>query len=346
MHQQLFGSLVRCQDLISRVLGQTPNESSHLQSTFLALVHNAARPNWHSLEDIDIPLTQKALSRAIDEATFEHLQASVADTRSKALVLSTSIPHAGDWINVIPSQALGLHFLDQEFRGCLQYWLGLPMIEEGHHCPFCQSPADRFGDHQVGCGGNGDRIHRHDSLRDALFSAAQSAALAPRKEMPSLVPGSASRPADVFLPTWERGQPAALDVTVVSTLQNRTVVRAASVSGYALSVARERKVAAHSEACQSVGVSFVPMVVETLGGWDEDGSYNHCHRSLAGSTPGNSTIRLYTTPVPAPCRLSFEGKRQHVGSVALRCILLQFSFVLVFHYPPVLLVNCIYCIVM
>ena len=247
-----IGSLVRCQDLISRVLGQTPNESSHLQSTFLALVHNAARPNWHSLEDIDIPLTQKALSRASDEATFDHLLASAADTRSKTLVLSTSIPHAGDWINVIASQALGLHVLDREFRGCLQYLLGLPMIEEGHHCPFCQSPADRFRDYQVGCGGNRDRIHRHDSLRDALFSAAQSAALAPRKEMPSMVPGSASRPADVFLPTWEGGQPAALDVTVVSTLQNRTVVRAASVSGYALSVARERKIAAHSETCQSV----------------------------------------------------------------------------------------------
>ena len=68
-----IGSLVRCQELISRVLGQTPNESSHVQSTFLALVHNATRPNWHSLEDIDIPLTQKALSRAIDEATFDHL---------------------------------------------------------------------------------------------------------------------------------------------------------------------------------------------------------------------------------------------------------------------------------
>ena len=40
----------------------------------------------------------------------------------------------------------------------------------------------------------------------------------------------------------------------------------------------------------------------------KSGPYNHCHRSLAGSTPGNSTIRLYTTPVPAPCRLSLEGK--------------------------------------
>ena len=72
----------------------------------------------------------------------------------------------------------------------------------------------------MGCGGNGDRILRHDSIRDAVFSAAQSADLAPRKEVPSLIPGTLSRPADIFLPNWQRGQPAALDVTVISTLQS------------------------------------------------------------------------------------------------------------------------------
>ena len=88
------------------------------------------------------------------------------------------------------------------------------MLEKGIRCPVCQSPADLYGDHQVGCGGNGNRIHRHNSHRDALYSAAQSAALAPRKEVPALIPGTSSRPVDVFLPIWNRGQPAALDVTV------------------------------------------------------------------------------------------------------------------------------------
>ena len=83
--------------------------------------------------------------------------------------------------------------------------------------PACQIPADSFGDHQVNCGGNGDRIHRHDSIHDALFSAAQSAALAPRKELPSLIPGcTTSRPADVFLPNSVEGKPATLDIHVIS----------------------------------------------------------------------------------------------------------------------------------
>ena len=108
------------------------------------------------------------------------------------------------------------------------------MFEDGALCPICQRVADALGDHHVGCGGNGDRILRHGSIHDALFSAAQSAALAPRKEAPSLIPGSRSRPADVYHPYWVRGQPAALDVTVISTLQQQILTGAASVPGHAL----------------------------------------------------------------------------------------------------------------
>ena len=70
-----------------------------------------------------------------------------------ALPKVSAIRHAGDWLNVVPSSALGLHLLDREFRFCLQYWLGLQMFEEGLRCPVCHAVADTFGDHQVGCGG-------------------------------------------------------------------------------------------------------------------------------------------------------------------------------------------------
>ena len=219
---------------------------------------------------MQVPLCQHHLSHAIDQASLNTLINSAPDIRSKALALSSSLPHAGDWLNVIPSHVLGLNLHDWEFRLCLQYWLGLRMFEDGVSCSICGVMADPLGDHHVGCGGNGDRIYRHNSIRDAVFSAAQSAALAPRKEVPALIPGSSSRPADIYLPNWYRGQPAALDVTVISTLQNLTVEGAAKTQGHALSIGRERKLAAHSQACHSVGVSFVPLVVETLGGWCEE----------------------------------------------------------------------------
>ena len=126
------------------------------------------------------------------------------------------------------------------------------------------------GSPSTGCGGNNDRILRRDALRDALFAASQSAALAPRKEVPSLIPSSESHPADIFLPNWSRGQPAALDVTLISTMQPLTQARAAAEPGFALKVAEARKMAAHNADCRAIGVAFVPIVAETLGGWSKD----------------------------------------------------------------------------
>ena len=52
--------------------------------------------------------------------------------------------------------------------------------------------------------------------------------MGPRKEAPALIVGTQSRPADVFLPTWSRGRPAALDVTVTSPLQALTIQEAST----------------------------------------------------------------------------------------------------------------------
>uniref|UniRef100_A0A1X7VC05 Uncharacterized protein n=1 Tax=Amphimedon queenslandica TaxID=400682 RepID=A0A1X7VC05_AMPQE len=127
-----------------------------------------------------------------------------------------------------------------------------------------------MGDHALACGGNSDRILRHNAIRDVIFTAAQSAALSPRREAPSLVPDSLSRPADVFLPHWIQGRPAALDVTVISPLQSQTLSQAASTQGAALRVAEHRKRVVHLEDCQRAGITFLPLAMETLGGWSRD----------------------------------------------------------------------------
>ena len=194
----------------------------HLSEVIADLASAAGHPDWVSLQSIDVPIRQRLLSRCIDKVSFNHLLSSSSDERSKALTLSTSLPHAGDWLQVVPSSALGLHLADREFRSSLQYWLRLRMYEE-YSCSFCKKSADAFGDHQVGCGGNSDRIFRHNAIHNAVFSAAQSAALCPCKEMPSLIPGSHSRPADIYVPLWVGHRPAAMDVTVISPLQQLTL---------------------------------------------------------------------------------------------------------------------------
>ena len=53
-------------------------------------------------------------------------------------------------------------------------------------------------------------------------------------EMPGLVPGSQSRPADVFIPSWVDGKKTAFDISVVSPTQDAIVDRAADYAAAAI----------------------------------------------------------------------------------------------------------------
>ena len=87
----------------------------------------------------------------------------------------------------------------------------------------------------------------------------------------ALIPSSQSWPADVYLPNWDRRRPAALDVSVISTLQRLTLCGAANVIGYALS-AEDGKRASHEASCRDAGVSFrVLLIFESLGGLSDLG---------------------------------------------------------------------------
>ena len=121
--------------------------------------------------------------------------------------------------------------------------------------------ADIYGDHQVGCGGNGDRIFCYNSIQNVVFAVAQSAALASSREASGMVLISLSHPADVFLPSWSCGRPAALEIHVLSPLQQLTLVEASVSLGHALQIASK-------SSCLS-GVECIPIVTEILGGLTE-----------------------------------------------------------------------------
>ena len=124
-----------------------------------------------------------------------------------------------------------------------------------------------LADHAIACGMEGERIARHNRLRDMLFQVCSQAALSPVKEERALIPGREARPADVLLPSWHQGQDTALDVTVVSPLQLALVEKAAEQPGAALTHAFDRKQRQSFEDCKAEGVHFSPLPVETLGGW-------------------------------------------------------------------------------
>ena len=140
-----------------------------------------------------------------------------------------------------------------------------------------------------------------------MFSAAQSAALAPSREAAGVVPDSLSRPADILLPVWSKGRPAALDVHVISPLQQHTLHEASHTPGHTLNVGVQRKLSSRLASCRSAGVEFVPVVAETLGGLAEDSirTVRAIGRAIAQRASSSSDTSTATTQLFR--RLAWRG---------------------------------------
>ena len=76
-----------------------------------------------------------------------------------------------------------------------------------------------------------------------------------------------SCPADVLVEGWERGQPAALDITVTSPLTPVSLKDSSRIAGVAALSAETRKHAANDPKCRELGWMCIPMAVETYGNW-------------------------------------------------------------------------------
>ena len=104
-----LSSLDQTSPLVCQILKYIPNASRHLTPALDALARAVGNPDWRSIHDVDVPLRQRCLSHLIDKANYAFLVNSAPDSRFRALALSTAIPHAGDWLSVVPSHALGLN---------------------------------------------------------------------------------------------------------------------------------------------------------------------------------------------------------------------------------------------
>ena len=65
-----ISSLDQSRPLVARILGHIPHVPRHMASAFKDLAKAAGRQDWVAIEDIDIPLRQRQLSRAIDQASY------------------------------------------------------------------------------------------------------------------------------------------------------------------------------------------------------------------------------------------------------------------------------------
>ena len=128
-----------------------------------------------------VGLTQKQMSLKVDLELQRQLLQGVGEeeNRERARLSSLGLPHAGDWLNTAPLKALGLHLRATEFILVVKYRLGLCLFDTAGRCPACLRHSDGFGDHALCCGSGGERISRHNALREALHDTAVAARLGP-----------------------------------------------------------------------------------------------------------------------------------------------------------------------
>ena len=233
-------------------------------------------------------LSQQTLSMAIDKRTGMRLRESACQSRRTHLEL-TSADGAGAYLHATPSKAAKLNNEPALFVAMLRRRLRIRFLEQEVECPCCDGVLDGFGDHALVCCGGGDRTRRHNLLRNIVYYAAEAANLRPELERPGLLPQrpfcgstydngtsacpqdsdpSSRRPADVYIPRWRSCPPAPWDFAVTSGLR-MDLQAAAALGPDAVTSRYEDFKCSHQDTrqeCHAQGMSFIPMVVEAVGG--------------------------------------------------------------------------------
>jgi len=232
-------------------------------------------------EQLNLPSTprgpsQKDLSRRIDNAAHTAYVRALSLADQQAILSECRIGASG-FLTAIPSEALGLTMSREEFLVEIRARLLCQEAPQDDFCPTCDGVLDVKCHHARMCTGGADRTLRHHAVRNCAGCIFHAAGLNPVLERPGLLPASPDdaaptsrrRPADVYLPTWTNGAPAALDFAVTSPQRQEAMasVGAGGPGGLELYEAFKRDHLDTASCCARQGLTFVPMVVEPTGAW-------------------------------------------------------------------------------
>ncbi len=269
------GSREKCHALLSSFSLDGGEDTSHFGLN-LAAYNNKLPADKRLNPESVLNQSQKTLSEALDAAGHEKRwqQASIVD---QATLTSECQVGAKEFWQVIPSITLGLAVPAEEFVSETRQRLCMLESPEDDWCPLCDQVLDARGHHPRMCCAGGDRTRRHNATRNKGFNFAKSAGCNPELEKSDLLlpsrpedtTNTLRRPADVFLPTWTHGLPAALDFAITAPQRQGIVERAAKT---ALAAASEYCDAKRNHEntkaqCEAAGITFLPMVAETTGAW-------------------------------------------------------------------------------
>lgn len=220
--------------------------------------------------------SQKTFSGTLDAISFENRKQNASLT-DRATIISESQVGAKELWQVVPKKSLGLAVPGEQFICEIRQRLCMLEKPSDDWCPLCDQVLDARGHHARTCCAGGDRTRRHNATRNKGFLFAKAAGCNPELEKADLLlpkrPDDTSnnlrRPADVYIPTWTNGLPAALDFAITAP-QRQGIVDRAAAAGLAAAIEYCNTKRSHENTqveCEASGIHFLPMVAETTGAW-------------------------------------------------------------------------------
>ena len=239
-----FASFAACRDLCCIIWPSFDpldlDEGCRLSATESAL--GASIPDGTSIyAESDAP-SQRSLSAKLEAQSVSSLLHDPALSRARRChFAAVRAPGSGAWLTATSASSV-THIPSPLFRTALRCRLRMPIWDHDSACSLCGEVLDRWGDHAICCSGGGDRVLRHNAVRNVVCSAvAEFTSVTPELEKPGLLlppeppdpgdpgPGlspdqlphapSGRRPADVWVPRGISGLPEAWDFSVSSILR-------------------------------------------------------------------------------------------------------------------------------
>ena len=234
------------------------NLTGLLQNFNANIDNNSEKVKWISITD------QRSLSAIIEKRQIEQYKAGlIGDGKHRFSALSGEL---SSWLSSVPDYSNRL--TSAELQTAVRLRLGADIYEDESTCDFCggKKAVHRKGLHSLVCKGGGDRISRHNVLRDLLVNLCSEASFSLEPvvvEKKWLIAGSKARPADLFIPAWIGGKGLAIDVTVTSPLQSS--YSSSYKPGLAAANAADKKVLKYNAVSESSGFELLPFAVESFG---------------------------------------------------------------------------------
>ena len=210
---------------------------------------------------------QKCWDQQVLKKTSEMLMQEASDDYSKARIRASLAPHAGEWLNAPPISAVGLRLSNEALRVAVGLRLGANICAP-HVCR-CSAQVDARGIHGLSCVRSAGRQLRHSLVNDIIHRALTRAKVPSTKEPAGLLAGSSLRPDGATLIPWTRGKCLAWDATCPDTVAQSHLATTSITAGAAALHASNQKHQKYSSLTATH--FFVPVAIETLGPWNEEG---------------------------------------------------------------------------